>query len=203
MKTIIYFTLGLLFLKLSLYAQQMSFSPYTTKFILFKTADDFFENKNGIVYPVKEIAGKKLKCIDTLTGKKYNINLLDSNYFGFNMAGYGPTSLRYVKANKVYYPFGGGTKKFCFIFTYDMTIGGYTNGYISSFIAYDIWGLNVYYIKDGDESTAYADFDVVAKDKQDLANQYKKEQKETDKNTWQRNLINTAIKYTKKYNELK
>ena len=181
--------------------QQLKFDPFTNKLILFKTADDFFEKKNGICYTVLEISGSKLKCVDTITKKKYKINLLDSNYFGFNMSGYGNTSMRYIKLNKAYYTFAGGTKAFCFVITYDINNGYYNaDGYLSGFTIFDPGSLNVYYVKEANEKTANADFSLVGNDKKELADKFKNEKKETESRIWQRNLINIAAKYTKLYN---
>ncbi|MDX2171648.1 MAG: hypothetical protein SFY56_00915 [Bacteroidota bacterium] len=186
------------------YAQQLNYTDlkkgYTTNFILFKTASDFFEQKNGVVYPVREIVLNKLKCIDTITNKKYTVNLIDSGYFGFNLKGYGSESIKYIKYGKSYYTFGGGTQSFCFITTYDINNGFYVDNYLSAFSIIDPGSLQVYYIKDGDENSCNSDFALVAKDKSELILKYKQEKKDTDKYIWKKNLLKIAIKFTKKYN---
>jgi hypothetical protein len=185
--------LVILFANLNVKAQV---EPYLSGY---KTFDDFFANKKVLVGKWIELSSdRKFKCVDTVTQKKFKVNMKELNFIGYTY-GFKNQKFIYDSIKDTYYNFICGNRGLLVIFTCCIASGSFdANGNLLSATFMSDEGSNFYFVKNLDFKNRKKDFEEIIKDKPKIYQQYLDE-KNADKKVWGRNHITYYEKYITLY----
>lgn len=164
-------------------------------FYLFKTEDDFFNDKK--VYRGQYLpSDAKVIKYKTLDAKKRKLDLEDSctYYFGYQIGDEIKIRPSQNPKDHIYHVFGGGTRD-----TYCVVYGQYPNrdkqGYLLGLMSPG--GFIYMYFIDKTHQLNMVQLDELLKSNPKLLEKYLNEKKESEKQAWERNKLSNGIKYLK------
>jgi hypothetical protein len=172
---------------------------------VYKTESDFFNKKETLFGKTeyKSILIGNIQYFDLNNVRHKNINLSDSNIYGFKIDDY--NVMQYIQLGKNWYlPFCGGNKDY-FITSSLMGSGNFdADGYITDFFTYgndSDYGTNYieFYFHNRIKNISTKNIEEFLADDVSLLEKYRAEKNETDKKVWKRNKYFVAIKYFKRF----
>lgn len=163
---------------------------------LFKTEEDFFNNKKVYRGQCLRSDDKKIIRYITSNSKKRTLNLEDScnYYFGYQIGDEIQIRPDKKPGSFMYYSFGGGNRDcYCVVYGYlpNYDRKGYLLGLTSPA------GLTYMYFNDRLNNLNMVQLDEFLRSKPKLQEQYRAEKARADKQDWERNKLATGIKYLK------